>query len=103
MLRSPSARKVWIEMVLPNLFFVISCSSPSARKVWIEISNNIRWASLIRSPSARKVWIEIYPHYLGDNAKGCHLPQGRCGLKLKCISLKRNMYSHLPQGRCGLK
>ena len=36
-------------------------ASPSARKVWIEIlSNRPQWDNAPRSPSARKVWIEIW-------------------------------------------
>ena len=33
--------------------------SPSARKVWIEINEHEAKAALLKSPSARKVWIEI--------------------------------------------
>ena len=33
--------------------------SPSARKVWIEIRTRSPVGSLALSPSARKVWIEI--------------------------------------------
>ena len=80
-LLSPSARKVWIEMMKSNKNIEVNIKSPSARKVWIEILRSQGWSSCAKSPSARKVWIEIYPHYLGDNAKGCHLPRGRCGLK----------------------
>ena len=58
-MRSPSARKVWIEIdiVLTDDNFA---SSPSARKVWIEIPRSIEvWNSDKTSPSARKVWIEM--------------------------------------------
>ena len=35
---SPSARKVWIEIVKDGKMLVDAVSSPSARKVWIEIT-----------------------------------------------------------------
>ena len=78
---SPSARKVWIEIVLP------CCDregimSPSARKVWIEmcsVRTFTRYASA--SPSARKVWIEIGLINCGVCGATSHLPRGRCGLK----------------------
>ena len=56
--RSPSARKVWIEInvIIQN---TQRGMSPSARKVWIEMAT-LSGTSLINgSPSARKVWIEI--------------------------------------------
>ena len=56
---SPSARKVWIE-ILPVSNYPYSLPSPSARKVWIEIFDYDKFAAaLVKSPSARKVWIEI--------------------------------------------
>ena len=36
-MRSPSVRKVWIEIRLTNDDFVDPRPSPSVRKVWIEI------------------------------------------------------------------
>ena len=100
---SPSARKVWIEIVLP------CCDregimSPSARKVWIEmcsVRTFTRYASA--SPSARKVWIEIGLINCGVCGATSHLPRGRCGLKLECVPLLGVIESHLPRGRCGLK
>ena len=79
---SPSARKVWIEIVVYLLITIISFShlprgrcglksksyaviinrakSPSARKVWIEMfKSELRYSQFTLSPSARKVWIEI--------------------------------------------
>ena len=35
--------------------------SPSARKVWIEITLDTETVAPVESPSARKVWIEIEP------------------------------------------
>ena len=83
---SPSARKVWIEIIRTsfnygcisvtfreegvdwNYFRSIlshSCSqSPSARKVWIEILQKCTpQGGSLWSPSARKVWIEIDSDY----------------------------------------
>ena len=33
----------------------------------------------------------------------CHLPRGRCGLKLTTTERTPNTPCHLPRGRCGLK
>ena len=38
---SPSARKVWIEMLL-SCCYLLPFWSPSARKVWIEISAHLQ-------------------------------------------------------------
>ena len=58
--RSPSARKVWIEINCEMELEMNFDGSPSARKVWIEIIKNALLMSRSnRSPSARKVWIEI--------------------------------------------
>ena len=99
--------------------------SPSARKVWIEILSWKDKAREFKSPSARKVWIEIgwnIHQPPGDTvtfrkegvdwntvktklkiAVKSHLPQGRCGLKFSVSRQARLHTSHLPQGRCGLK
>ena len=37
LLMSPSAMKVWIEMMKSNKNIEVNIKSPSARKVWIEI------------------------------------------------------------------
>ena len=105
----------------------LTFSSPSARKVWIEISRllchsvcahrvtfrkegvdwNIRTMARLErgfwSPSARKVWIEITPSLSAAALTTCHLPQGRCGLKLEALRTSHCSRRHLPQGRCGLK
>ena len=60
-------------------------SSPSARKVWIEISRSLRENGFTPSPSARKVWIEIVWIAVTAGRTGCHLPQGRCGLKSRSL------------------
>ena len=88
--KSPSARKVWIEIILQPLlsrvnihlprgrcglkywlllFTKIRIMSPSARKVWIEIQcvSRCRWCSA--SPSARKVWIEMSLNFAPLNIK----------------------------------
>ena len=100
--------------------------SPSARKVWIEIETFVEPATGNRSPSARKVWIEIATVFKFSDTPPRHLPQGRCGLKLRNTNPKVYDYvspsarkvwieifsieydsdpviGHLPQGRCGLK
>ena len=107
---SPSARKVWIEMDkknplkeraighLPQGRCGLKCrhyaasvlldTSPSARKVWIEIARVTNNHQTTTSPSARKVWIEIVALTIIVAAVPGHLPQGRCGLKLRCILRK---------------
>ena len=58
-LPSPSARKVWIEILFGNHHFQYDAWSPSARKVWIEIPSYSWTLEDSTSPSARKVWIEM--------------------------------------------
>ena len=55
--------------------------SPSARKVWIEIGVCATPWSYRKSPSARKVWIEIRQPLAIRRVVYRHLPRGRCGLK----------------------
>ena len=45
-MRSPSVRKVWIEIRLTNDDFVDPRPSPSVMKVWIEISTSLPIAIL---------------------------------------------------------
>ena len=99
---SPSARKVWIEIVMDSNREMVT-ESPSARKVWIEIVLPCCDREGIMSPSARKVWIEIGLINCGVCGATSHLPRGRCGLKLECVPLLGVIESHLPRGRCGLK
>ena len=40
---SPSARKVWIEIIRDSGHWDAVKESPSARKVWIEIDTNSIW------------------------------------------------------------
>ena len=101
--------------------------SPSAKKVWIEISLTLYRSHVwVASPSAKKVWIEIWfpPHNCCLNTR--HLLQRRCGLKWQqcgrkypgnwvtfckegvdwntCLKMmSETMASHLLQRRCGLK
>ena len=77
--------------------------SPSARKVWIEILCSHRHTTRTQSPSARKVWIEIRILRSLCVADKRHLPRGRCGLKCPEINIKVTDNGHLPRGRCGLK
>ena len=68
--------------------------SPSARKVWIEIGISSDIKELEWSPSARKVWIEMYSVERLHLSVQRHLPQGRCGLKLsRCHLLVHTMPS----------
>ena len=78
--------------------------SPSARKVWIEIVSISSSGCSGSSPSARKVWIEIGPASPAINIEPGHLPRGRCGLKFDSSNEVRKIEArHLPRGRCGLK
>ena len=56
-------------------------ASPSARKVWIEILQEVQEDSEFVSPSARKVWIEMLHQCKAASIIRRRLPQGRCGLK----------------------
>ena len=60
---------MWIEIYADGLPRYVGVASPSARKVWIEIVQ-VGCVSLhVPSPSARKVWIEIKEawDYVMDN------------------------------------
>ena len=57
--RSPSTRRVWIEIRRICTVLASGVSSPSTRRVWIEIIS-LSWSSVfVSSPSTRRVWIEI--------------------------------------------
>ena len=58
-----------------------SQKSPSARKVWIEIYAYLTMLHQLASPSARKVWIEMKSKKVLIWTEKGRLPQGRCGLK----------------------
>ena len=78
---SPSARKVWIEMLPEDLLEQRVRSSPSARKVWIEIreTSNILGVSPV---AFRKEGVDWNPSSIVVNRLLIgRLPQGRCGLK----------------------
>ena len=58
-IRSLSARRAWIEMVLARNWFTVFLSL-SARRAWIEItSGSIQTDGEKMSLSARRAWIEI--------------------------------------------
>ena len=59
---------MWIEISHEKPYDEFTARSPSVRKVWIEISNWITYSGDISSPSVRKVWIEI----LEEMALGQH-------------------------------
>ncbi len=103
MLKSPSMRRVWIEienirgLTRPNgrhpprggcglKYYCIAsyddvATSPSTRRVWIEIPAAPAPARRPPSPSTRRVWIEIPLPPLGRDARCGHPPRGGCGLK----------------------
>ena len=58
-MKSPSARKVWIEIVVLKIQRNIRLASPSARKVWIEIEKYAEAFKRVESPSTGKVWTKI--------------------------------------------
>ena len=101
---SPSARKVWIEIKNWKLFERKGPKSPSARKVWIEIcflqkSRN----QILQSPSARKVWIEIcMPTLIAYTVLVTFREEGVDWNQHKKF-LSSTLIRHLPRGRCGLK
>ena len=55
---SPSMRRVWIEIEVPD-FTRELLKSPSMRRVWIEILMPLTKETGIMSPSMRRVWIEM--------------------------------------------
>ena len=77
--------------------------SPSARKVWIEILQRLR-ANCSTPVTFREEgvdWNTVL--YAVWTLNRCHLPRGRCGLKYIRYSFFDICFSHLPRGRCGLK
>ena len=78
--------------------------SPSTRRVWIEISMIKSDLLAGLSPSTRRVWIEILSQYASNISSTCHPPHGGCGLKWLC-SIKNTIFipGHPPHGGCGLK
>ena len=145
--RSPSARKVWIEITSQPLWLwgisvtfrkegvdwnsLISISPVSFSRhlpqgrCGLKSVTAFEKMPVTSSPSARKVWIEIqskagrtYMNFVTFRKEGVdwnlcetwyeksyksHLPQGRCGLKLRTYKIGKCPSCHLPQGRCGLK
>ena len=79
---SPSMRRVWIEILMPDPNYQLTEESPSMRRVWIEITPIITLLGIIGSPSMRRVWIEIFfvPRLTAGDRR--HPPRGGCGLKL---------------------
>ena len=98
---SPSSRRAWIEMVLPNCAAHM-ITSPSSRRAWIEISMVLgmwfRWMvallaegvdrnylleslfnSRTMSPSSRRAWIEIAHHPAGQRRSRRRPPRGGRG------------------------
>ena len=78
---SPSARKVWIEMQA-QIIVILCQRSPSARKVWIEITLPSKYEGA-NSVTFREEGVDWNLFQIQDRQQGiCHLPRGRCGLKL---------------------
>ena len=77
--------------------------SPSARKVWIEIAFSRRTAGSV-TVAFRKEGVDWNTTYsLREKTAEGRLPQGRCGLKYYFRYIVINFFCRLPQGRCGLK
>ena len=127
--KSPSARKVWIEIVKLHCHLLRRHPSPSARKVWIEM---YIWVSFMRlasshlprgrcglkyleilsyhhptqdrSPSARKVWIEITLAISLLKRKLVTFREEGVDWNYSSFAYCLDLWqSHLPRGRCGLK
>ena len=66
---SPSARKVWIEIPLPYLPFIMSFGHLPRGRCGLKFCCRHKIAIICASPSARKVWIEMvnYVIYFGLN------------------------------------
>ena len=79
--------------------------SPSARKVWIEMYCKRRNILFMTRVTFREEGVDWNRNWIKrrDLRALRHLPRGRCGLK----SFENNHLStplgHLPRGRCGLK
>ena len=56
---SPSARKVWIEIIIPILGFIVAASHLPQGRCGLKYFYNHVYCYQAASPSARKVWIEI--------------------------------------------
>ena len=105
MFRSPSTRKVWIEMFECLSMHLIKCRHLPHGRCGLKSPPLLCYVRVVWSPSTRKVWIEINIMFrIYDKAAERHLPHGRCGLKYSYWIDKYNGgKGHLPHGRCGLK
>ncbi len=56
-------------------------TSPSAWRVWIEIVRVVNLRITKKSPSAWRVWIEMFLLQIIRDRSGSHPPHGGCGLK----------------------
>ena len=102
LLPSPSARKVWIEMYM--LVRSRWKNGVTFRKEGVDWNDSGRGEWSVDLVTFRKEgvdWNDLIKWYVEELF--CHLPQGRCGLKLQNWREKRSESGHLPQGRCGLK
>ena len=82
---------------------IIAYKSPSARRVWIEIALRL-WVWYPQQVTLRKEGVDWNncPELI-ERFNICHPPQGGCGLKYSSAPFFRFASSHPPQGGCGLK
>ena len=80
-MRSPSARKVWIEIEIRRGLQGAERGHLPQGRCGLKCGAVERRQADVLSPSARKVWIEIYRELFPTGSLQRHLPQGRCGLK----------------------
>ena len=60
---SPSTRRAWIEIIMPETDDMTVDASPSTRRAWIEIFCAAHHELIQKSPSTRRAWIEIQHMY----------------------------------------
>ena len=56
---SPSARRVWIEIVMLRMLLAVCQGHPPRGGCGLKYSENVPYHRNIPSPSARRVWIEM--------------------------------------------
>ena len=96
---SPSARKVWIEMLLTLAVKIwTKCHLPQGRCGLKSCAclSNLPWTSV----TFRKEGVDWNPPTIADIRKRCgHLPQGRCGLKCTITTTTVNTARSSPSAR----
>ena len=94
--KSPSARKVWIEIFIAQLNIQFAKRHLLQRRCGLKFGIALHTDILLPSPSARKVWIEIRLMCNVQLQACCHLLQGRCGLKSPLRRRIGQILRHLP-------